>query len=386
MRESSACRKPPPTITINMSHENPPFRTVKGASVRNGAMGGRGYLFGHEGEGPACPARHFLKLTCDKPFSFLFGLLGLGYHYRLDVRPLDSVLALYHIKDGIPVFLHHFSTRITPGATINLDTFHSQARVGLNGFQIMHVLVDSTLDARVGFAPLSGEGFQLPEYSRTPLCLPMLAWLCLGDGFSNARWRNRDFLSWPELVFGRRDDWFNGCVAAGNSRRVKQLAWDFSPLCRNSSVLIATGSDDLMEGEPYEAFEDRLLAIVNALRSTGVKSIQVATLPPRMSAMQETREWSERVTAFTLRHQLGVLDFHQWLEPHMNLMVRGEYPGSDAQKLLAHKVSEHLSLPLPESPPEKEPPTRTSGPADRLLRKLHHHLERRFADFPGMLR
>lgn len=362
------------------------LRPIKGATVKDGLAGGRGYLLGPDGEGPAGPVRHLLTLADGHPFSFLFGLLGLGYHYRLDIRPSDSVLALYHVRDGIPVFLHHFSTPLSPGTRISIDTFHSQARIGLNGFQVMHAQIDSTLDARIGFAPLSPAGFRLPDCARTPLCLPMLAWLCLGDGFSNARWRNRHFLSWPELVFGQREDWFNGCVAAGNSRRIIQLAWDFAPLCRNSSVLLATGSDDLIEGESYDDFENRLFTTVQALRSTGVQSIHVATLPPRVSAMEETEDWSKRIAIFADRHQLKLLDFHSWLKPHMHLMVRGEYPGSGAQKLLAAKVAERLALPLPEPPPEHVAPIPSAGLRHRFLRKLHHQLDMQFADFPGVLR
>jgi len=362
------------------------LKAIKGASVKDGLAGGQGFLLGPDGEGPAGPVRHVLTLADDQPFSFLFGLLGLGYHYRLDIRPSDSVLALYHIRDGIPLFLHHFSTPLRPRTRISIDTFHSQVRIGLNGFQVMHAQIDSTLDPRIGFAPLSPAGFRLPDCVRTPLCLPMLAWLCLGDGFSNARWRNRHFLSWPELVFGQREDWFNGCVAAGNSRRIIQLAWDFAPLCRNSSVLIATGSDDLIEGESYENFENRLFTTVQALRSTGVKSIHVATLPPRMSAMEETGEWSQRIVSFTDHHQLKLLDFHSWLKPHMHLMVRGEYPGAGAQKLLAAKVAECLSLDLPDSAPEHVNPAHPTGLGSRLLHNLQHQLDTRLADFPGVLR
>lgn len=362
------------------------LKAIKGASVKDGLAGGRGFLLGPDGDGPAGPVRHELTLNDDKPFSFLFGFLGLGYHYRLDIRLADSVLALYHIKDGIPLFLHHFSTPINRHTKIRIDTFHSLVRIGLNGFQVMHAQIDSSLDPRIGFAPLSPAGFQLPEYVRTPVCLPILAWLCLGDGFSNARWRNRHFLSWPELVFGKREDWFNGCVAAGNSRRIIQLAWDFAPLCRNSSVLIATGSDDLIEGEPYQNFENRLITTVQALRSKGVKSIHVATLPPRASAMEETREWSQRIARFTDQHQLKLLDFHSWLKPHMHLMVRGEYPGAGAQKLLAAKVAESLSLDLPDSAPEHVNPAQPTGLRSRLLNKLQHQLDTRLADFPGVLR
>lgn len=362
------------------------LKAIKGASVKDGLAGGQGFLLGPDGEDPPGPVRHLLTLADDQPFSFLFGLLGLGYHYRLDIRPSDSVLALYHIRDGIPVFLHHFSTPLVPRTRISIDTFHSQVRIGLNGFQVMHAQIDSTLDARIGFAPLSPAGFRLPDCVRTPLCLPMLAWLCLGDGFSNARWRNRHFLSWPELVFGQREDWFNGCVAAGNSRRIIQLAWDFAPLCRNSSVLIATGSDDLIEGESYEDFENRLFTTVQALRSTGVQSIHVATLPPRVSAMEETENWSKRIAIFADRHQLKLLDFHSWLKPHMHLMVRGEYPGSGAQKLLATKVADRLALSLPEPPPEHLCTTPSSGLSHRIMRKLHHQLDMQLADFPGVLR
>ena len=288
----------------------PSLRTIKGARIEGDRALGGGFLIQQKPDDLPFPRRHRLDLAGPEPFAFLFGLSGLGYHFRLDVRPQDSILALYQICDGIPLFIHHFATPIRPDATITIDLFHSQIRVGINGFQVMHAIGDPHFDPRIGFSPLTPAGFILPVHITTPLLLPALEWLCLGDGFSNARWRNRSFLSWPERVFGRREDWFNGCVAAGNSRRIMQLAWDFAPLCHDSSVLLAVGSDDQIEGESYADFEDRLAAIIERLRSSRLKSIYLATLPPRASAMDATRDWSARMRDFAGYNKINVLDFH----------------------------------------------------------------------------
>lgn len=368
-----------------MENTMPSLREIKGAALKDGAMGGCGYLFSIEGVDAGSPLRHCLVLAGTEPFSFLFGLSGLGYHYRLDVRPEESTLALYHIRDGIPLYLHHFATHIPPDAAITVDLFHSQIRVGINGFQVMHAVGDPHFDPRIGFSPLAPVGFTLPKHSATPLLLPALAWLCLGDGFSNARWRNRNFLSWPERVFGHREDWFNGCVAAGNSRRVLQLAWDFAPLCHDSSVLLAVGSDDQIEGETYADFETRLAAIIQRLRSSRLKSIHLATLPPRASAMEATRDWSARIREFAANNNLGILDFHGWLAADMSGMVRGEYPGASAQALLASRVAETLGLTLPSSCPAEIHPNPPAPLTVKFLRKAHRWLDNRLADFPGIL-
>ncbi len=363
----------------------PSLRPIKGARLQGDRALGGGFLIQQEPDDVPSPRRHRLDLAGPEPFAFLFGLSGLGYHFRLDVRPLDSILALYQIRDGIPLYLHHFATHIPPDAAITVDLFHSQIRVGINGFQVMHAVGDPQFDPRIGFSPLTPAGFTLPRHSAAPLLLPALAWLCLGDGFSNARWRNRNFLSWPERVFGHREDWFNGCVAAGNSRRVLQLAWDFAPLCHDSSVLLAVGSDDQIEGESYVDFETRLTAIIRRLRSSRLKSIHLATLPPRASAMEATRDWSARMREFAANHNLGILDFHGWLAPDMRGMVRGEYPGAGAQELLALRVAETLGLTLPPSCPAE---IHTNPPAPltaKILHKAHRWLDQRFADFPGVL-
>ncbi len=363
----------------------PTLRPIKGAQIQDDRAIGGGFLIQQSQDDAHSPRRHRLDLAGSEPFAFLFGLSGLGYHFRLDVRPHDSILALYQIRDGIPLFLHHFATPIAPDATITVDLFHSQIRVGVNGFQVMHAIGDPHFDPRIGFSPLNPTGFVIPRHTATPLFLPTLAWLCLGDGFSNARWRNRSFLSWPERLFGHRDDWFNGCVAAGNSRRVLQLAWDLAPLCHASSVLLAVGSDDQIEGESYQDFEKRLSAIIQRLRSSRLHSIHLATLPPRASAREATREWSARMIDFAAKNQLGILDFHGWLAPTMHGMVRGEYPGAGAQQLLASRISETLGLTLPTSCPNEIQLHAPSPLAGKVLRKAYRWLDQRLADFPGAL-
>ena len=363
----------------------PSLRPIKGARLQGDRARGGGFLIQQEPDDVPSPRRHRLDLAGPEPFAFLFGLSGLGYHFRLDVRPQDSILALYQICDGIPLYLHHFATHIPPDAVITVDLFHSQIRVGINGFQVMHAVGDPHFDPRIGFSPFTPAGFTLPKHSATPLLLPALRWLCLGDGFSNARWRNRSFLSWPERVFGHREDWFNGCVAAGNSRRVLQLAWDFAPLCHDSSVLLAVGSDDQIEGESYVDFETRLAVIIRRLRSSRLKSIHLATLPPRASAMEATRDWSVRMREFAANNNLGILDFHGWLAPDMRGMVRGEYPGAEAQELLAARVAETLGLTLPAARPEEIPLAAPSPFLGKALRKAYRWLDQRLADFPGVL-
>lgn len=358
---------------------------IKGAKLQGDQVLGSGFLIQRDSMDSRLPIRHRLVLSGPEPFAFLFGLTGLGYHHRLDIRPKESTLALYHVRDGIPLYLHHFSTHIPSNSVISIDLFHSQIRIGINGFQVMHTISDPRFDARIGFSPLSAVGFNLPTHSSTPVPDTALAWLTLGDGFSNARWRNRNFLSWPECVFGHREDWFNGCVAAGNSRRLLELAKDFAPLCDDTAVLLAVGSDDQIEGETYEDFEVRLLKIIQILRTSRLKSIHLSTLPPRASALESTRDWSIRMKDFAVRNQIGILDFNTWLSPHMEWMVRGEYPGARAQQLLALRVAETLGLQLPTACPEEIQPAVSSPMVGKVLHRVQSWLDKRLANFPGVL-
>ena len=87
---------------------------VKGARLVGDRVSGRGYLFGGDGADDWVPVRHSLDLNGRDPFAFIFGLSGIGYHYQLDIRPDLSILALYQIRDGIPLYLHHFANPLFP--------------------------------------------------------------------------------------------------------------------------------------------------------------------------------------------------------------------------------------------------------------------------------
>jgi hypothetical protein len=102
--------------------------------------------------------------------------------------------------------------------------------------------------------------------------------------------------------------------------------------------------------------------------------------------MEATSDWSTRIIDFAGRNQLGILDFHGWLAPTMRGMVRGEYPGSEAQQILASRVGEALGLTLPSSCPVEMQPNSMSPYIDKILRKAQRWLDNRLCDFPGLVR
>jgi hypothetical protein len=88
---------------------------------------------------------------------------------------------------------------------------------------------------------------------------------------------------------------------------------------------------------------------------------------------------------FAARNQIGILDFNAWLSPYMELMVRGEYPGARAQQLLALRVAETLGLQLPTACPEEIQLAVSSPMVGKVLHKVQSWLDKRLANFPGVL-
>jgi hypothetical protein len=359
------------------------FRAIKGSKITNGLISGTGFLIGTDEENSTLNT-HFEVITEEcYGFAFLFGFCGLGHHYRLDIRPSSSVISLYQIRDGIPLYLHHVSVKLIPGMCIGVDIWYEFLRISLDKFQIISVLIDPVETSRIGITSLDANPYPFPTISKKESQGLPIQWLCLGDGFSNARWRNRSFVSWPEIVLGKRADFFNACVAAANSRRVSNLLQTLTKHVENCNILLATGSDDLIEGEPVEDFLERLHTIVSTLRMYNAKEIFIATLPPRRSAMNETAHWSNLVRLLCQDTHCQCLDFNLWLADHMDTMIYGEYPGYAAQRILAVNTARFMGLGKPdEIPLETLNDTRTKN---KIILRAKRWLDQQAADFPGIL-
>jgi hypothetical protein len=378
-----------PNSFFNMDNHSkiPLFKCIKGESLHEGTIGAGGLLLGAEDAVEQAGVSYALTLAYSTNFSFLFGFRGIGCHYRCDIQPRHGIIALYQMKDGIPLYLHHVSTILSLGAEIKI-IWHARAiRVTLHGYTILNVITDGPKSGHWCFAAL-GEPLSVPALTSSLVALEKYEWICLGDGFSNARWRNRHFLSWPEILWGHGDSCLNACVAAGNSSRTLEVVRDLGTVLEGAKVIVATGSDDLIEGEAFENYSIRLEQITSKLRQDGADGIYLCTLPPRNSDLKNTRTWSEEIKKFAKFHAIQVLDVHDWILPETaNCMVRGEYPGTAAQKLIARKIAAQLGLQLPTTCPvtiDPQLPLRRRTAA--LARKVERMLGPFTQDFPGLLR
>lgn len=369
-----------------MSSSYHSFRSVGGAVLDDRRLSGGGLILGPDRSACEGELVHHLMRSDDTPFSFLFNFEGIGSHLRLDINPEYDLLALYQIRDGIPLYLHHLHAKLEERFEITVRVQERLIRVSLNGFHIMHADADVGHERRVGISSSAPGSLCLPTLRTEEESASRIQWLCLGDGFSNARWRNRAFLSWPELVFGERNDWFNAGAAAANSRRILRRIEELAPFFENANVILATGSDDEIEGEVLAEFLVRLESITERLGELGVSSIWLATLPPRLGSKESAGIWSGAVRAIAERRGHGILDFHDWLKPHMELLIHGQYPGKEAQRVLATKVSRALGIPEPRVVVEDV--SRSPLPwtfSKRLLSKIHVRMNRYLDPFPGVV-
>jgi hypothetical protein len=371
--------------------ENPlsrvPLKCIKGASLNAGTAGAGGFLLGLEDSVETGGASYSLEISHSTGFTFLFGFRGIGCHYRCDILPRHGIIALYQMKDGVPLYLHHVSTVVPQEAEIRIVWHACSIRVKLKGHTVLNVIADGPSSGHWGFAALEGP-FKIPGLTRSPAAPENYEWICLGDGFSNARWRNRHFLSWPEILWGDDDSCLNACVAAGNSNRVLEVVRDLGAVLAGAKVVVATGSDDLIEGEAFEDFSRRLDRIVSELRQAGVAGIYLCTLPPRNSDLENTRTWSKKIEQSAGGHAVQVLDFHDWILPETDTcMVRGEYPGAAAQQLIARKIAAKLGLhPAANCPATTEPQPPFRGRFNIFARKAERMLGSFTLDFPGLVR
>jgi hypothetical protein len=187
------------------------------------------------------------------------------------------------------------------------------------------------------------------------------------------------------MLLGRDNDCLNACVAAATSQRVLTIADALAPRLAGATALVATGSDDLIEGESCDDFEHRLKLLLERLHAAGVITTFLATLPPRTAARENCHIWSERIRRVAQDTGSGLLDFHDWLADHAaTCMVRGEYPGAAGQALLALRVAEALGVPPARDAPDGTyPPATSAASLTHLARKLARRLEPWTSNFPG---
>lgn len=175
---------------------------------------------------------------------------------------------------------------------------------------------------------------------------PCYEWIVLGDGYSNNRWKNRDFYSWPELAFGDKLPYLNACVAAGNTRRVLDIAHRIGAEFADSKVMLAVGADDFMEGEIIGDSISHITEIATLARSKGATGLHVCSILPKPKHHGELAAWNAAIAELVPLHFDSCIDFHKIIASSADeLLVHGDYPGAEAQRAIATAVLRHFQLP-----------------------------------------
>jgi hypothetical protein len=351
------------------------MRLIKGAREHHGDIHGPGYaLPGHQ-DASGHQITYRLPLPHRQACYFVFGFRGVGSHFLLELRAQQGLVALYQIKDGIPLYLNHVLVRLAADAIVDVVQDADFLSISSSGYALLNVLHEGNAEGDWGFSVPRGHTLSLPRVEIVHQQVSPLEWIVLGDGFSNNRWPNRHFVSWPELLFGPEVSYVNACVAAANSRRVIQVAQRLVPRMRNTQVIVAMGTDDLIEGGVAESFLRNLDDLVTLLHNAGVRYVWIINLPPVRSQMALIPELNEILRRRLCNPNIALVDTHSLLmQDHSTCMAQGEYPNASGQWLIAQHLAPLLGGLNPQRPP-------IITPRDGLLSKAAMRLSGLFARF-----
>lgn len=323
------------------------MRLIKGASEGHGVIRGPGYaLLGHQ-DARRQQVTYRLPMPERQACYFVFGFQGVGSHFLVELCSQQGLIALYRVKDGIPLYLNHVLVRLPAHAVIDIVQDTDFLSVSSSGYGLLNVLHDGNGEGEWGFSVPGGRTLTLPRVETVHQPVPPLEWIVLGDGFSNNRWPNRHFVSWPELLFGSDVSYLNACVAAANSRRVLQVAQPLVSRMRNTQVIVAMGTDDLIEGGEAESFLRNLDNLVALLENADVRHIWVLNLPPVRSQIAAIPDWNETLQRRLCGNRITLVDTHSLLAP---CMIQGEYPGAHGQWLIAQHLATLVGGFKPQAP------------------------------------
>ena len=326
------------------------YTTIKNTNLQDGKLQGDGFALAPRISLNSECAVFEIKNTANADYSFVFAFEGVGHHCRMEVLPSQDLILLYFIRDGISIYLQHASLSIPSEQTITLHWEADSIRVNLGFTNILNILGEGLSSGHWGFATRDTP-YIIPEVLVKFTPLTQFQWICLGDGYSNNRWKNRHLFSWPELAFGNSGTHLNACVAAGNTRRTLEVLESIRHRVAGTSVLIAAGADDLIEGESLEDFLSRLSTLVDNTRYAGAKSIYLCAIPPSTHNNEEIIKRNNAVHELTQKNGTTFIDFHKTLSPAMpGILVGGGYPGPEAQRMIAALVVKQLGIQTTVSP------------------------------------
>jgi hypothetical protein len=320
------------------------YQCIKNASITGNVLRGSGYALAPYDSPEGKETEHkFIFPRVNS--SFVFGFQGVGHHYRCDLYPCRHLIVLHLISDGVPIYLQHASLDLSTPFELRICWSKISIRLYKENSCFINILGEGFYGGRWGFAINGGE-LQMPDIATQSHPSPAFKWIVVGDGYSNNRWPNRHFFSWPELAFGNRGDYLNACVAAGNTRRVIEIVERIGQHWMNATVLIAAGADDFIEDTPDEETLERLAQIIRKCKAYRAASVLVCGIPPRAKNDDQVVARNKKIRELAETEADGFVDFHTMLlkEKHQ-LLVSGDYPGATAQQIIAKDVLNRLDIP-----------------------------------------
>ena len=322
------------------------FQTIKGKGFKNGRLQSGSYAVSDSSLGtkPGCTYAFKLPQDCDKGvLSFLIAFSGVGRHYKImfDFK-LNRVL-VYLLRDGIGVYLHHVKIHKIQNANVELTWSELGIDVRINDKCVACAFDQELKSGQWGFF-CKGTSFNVPTVNIfQDKKETLLEWICFGDGFSNGRWKNRDFISWPEIVFGSSSSYFNACVAAGNSKRILELVKQCNPRVAKN-IIFAVGNDDLLEMTGYEEFIKNLHRSVSHFEN--VENVFICSLTPRFADLSKIEEWNANLEAEVNKQgNWKFIDIYSPLFSRASDSIhRGEFPNFVGQQLMANTIADGLNI------------------------------------------
>lgn len=320
------------------------FRFLKGGVLSDGVLGPRGYVLGEFIESAGEALSFSLKDTGKFDFTFVFGFRGIGSHFRLDFSPAAHRFVLSQIRDGISIYLQHAILDTSIPEVLNVQADKISIRIFYGKQCFINIIHEGSIDGRWGF---SGVGYKVPApvIEVKKIKRKNFDWLILGDGYSNNRWKNRDFYSWPELAFGNKLSYLNACVAAGNTRRIQEIIEIIGPGFAGCKVIVAAGADDVMEGEELQEVFGRLRGIVSRVRNYGAAEVHITTLVPKPGYQDMVVALNHEIHTNIRMRCDSILDFNRIFSSNTKeLLMYGDFPGTQAQQLMANYVIDRFHI------------------------------------------
>lgn len=316
------------------------YKAIRGSTYKNGILGQGGFILSEYIKANDKLLLFLIHPKSKTDFNFVFGFRGAGNYHRVEYNSKHHRFVINKIEDGITVYLQHAYLVLTQESVIKILIDDISIRIYENDTSFINLFHDNQIYGHWGFKGCK-HPTQIPEVEFQIVDKAPIPWIILGDGYSNNRWKSRDFYSWPELTFGDKDNYLNACVAAGNTQRVLEIISKIGIQFKSSNVIIAAGADDIMELEDQVDIENRMLEIVQLLRSYDVNEIHFCTLVPKPRFSQQIDSLNAWIQSKLSSRCESIIDIYTVLAADPDTyLINNDIPGPSAQKKIAQCVIE----------------------------------------------